>query len=336
MPSTARCRSPWSSARGLIASMATAANPAQRPVTPGLAPYYRRYELPWSPSEEMEQRFRRILRNLLIVLAIIAVIMPFLPRTERVANTDSLPERVVQLVQEPPPPPPPPPPPKPEPQKPVEKAPVTPKPVPPPVDARVKASKSGLLASMDDLAALRDMNLDKLAKNQPKTTDPGDVTQVSRSLILSKAGGTSGGISAPQSSGLAAGSGSLHGYHAGTVKDPTLATGNQGAGATRGGGSGKASRSADEIALVFTRNKGAIDAMYARALRDNPALQGKVVLEITISPAGDITAARVISSDLNDPEFESKLLARIKLFKFEAKDVAALTATKPIDFFPAG
>jgi TonB family protein len=313
--------------------MATAANPARASAAPALAPYYRRYELPWSPSEEMEQRFRRILRNLLIVLAILSVIIPFLHRTERVVNTDSLPERVVQLVQEPPPPPPPPPPPKPEPQKPLEKAP--PKPAPP-VDARVKASKSGLLASMDDLAALRDLNLDKLAKNQPKTTDPGDVTQVSRSLILSKAGGTSGGISAPQSSGLASGGGSLNGYRAGEVKGPTLATGNQGAGATRGGGSGKASRSADEIALVFTRNKGAIDAMYARALRDNPALQGKVVLEITIAPSGDITAARIVSSDLNDPEFESKLLARVRLFKFDAKDVATLTATKPIDFFPAG
>jgi protein TonB len=313
--------------------MAAAANPAQRPVT-GLAPYYRRYELPWSPSEEMERRFRKILRNLVIVFAIVAVIIPFLPRQERVVNTESLPERVVQLVAEPPPPPPPPPPPKPEP-KPLEKAPVTPKPVAP-VDARVKASKSGLLASVDDLAALRDIDLDKLAKNQPKTTDPGDVTQVTRSLITSKAGGTSGGISAPSSSGLASGGGSLNGIHTTQVTDPKLASGNQGSGSTRGGGSGKASRSADEIALVFTRNKGAIDAMYARALRDNPALQGKVVLEITISPAGDITAARVISSDLNDPEFESKLLARVKLFKFEAKDVATLTATKPIDFFPAG
>jgi len=311
--------------------MAAAANPAPRQTT--LAPYYRRYELPWSPSEEMERRFRVILRNLTIAFAIIAVLMPFLPRHERVVNTDSLPERVVQLVMEPPPPPPPPP--KPEPQKPLEKAPVTAKPVPP-VDARVKASKSGLLASMDDLAALRDINLDKLAKNQPKTTDPGDVTEVTRSIITSKAGGTSGGISSPTSSGLAAGSGSLNGIRVAQVKDPTLATGNQGAGATRGGGSGKASRSADEIALVFTRNKGAIDAMYARALRDNPALQGKVVIELTISPSGDITAARIVSSDLNDPAFESKLLSRIRLFKFDAKDVATLTATKPIDFFPAG
>jgi periplasmic protein TonB len=307
-----------------------AANPAQR-IPTVLPPYYRRYELPWSPSEEMERRFRAILRNLAIVFAIFAVLMPFLPRHERTVNTESLPERVVQLVMEPPPPPPPPPPPKPE--KPLEKAPVAPKPIPP-VNPREKASKSGLLANLDDLAALRDqVDLDKFAKNQPKTTDPGDVSVVTRNIITSKAGGTSGGISAPTSSGLAAGSGSLRGIYTTQVKDPNLGAHGQ---ATRAGGSGKASRSADEIALVFTKNKGAIDAMYARALRDNPALQGKVVLELTIAPSGDITAARIVSSELSDKEFESKLLARIRLFKFEAKDVATLTATKPIDFFPAG
>jgi protein TonB len=306
----------------------TAANPAQRAPTT-LAPYYRRYELPWSPSEETERRFRAILRNLAIVFAIIAILMPFLPRHKIVVNTDSLPERVVQLVMEPPPPPPPPPPPKPE--KPVEKAPVVPKPVVP-VDPRVKAAKTAQV--FDQLAALRDVDLDKFQKNQQKTTDPGDVSVVSRNIISSKVGGTSGGISAPTSSGLAAGSGSLRGIYTTQVKDPNM--GASGQGATRAGGSGKASRSADEIALVFTKNKGAIDAMYARALRDNPALQGKVVLELTIAPSGDITAARVVSSDLGDKEFESKLLARIRLFKFEAKDVATLTATKPIDFFPAG
>ncbi|HXC22581.1 MAG TPA: AgmX/PglI C-terminal domain-containing protein [Steroidobacteraceae bacterium] len=310
--------------------MATA-NPAMRAPT-ALVPYYRRYELPWSPSEETERRFRVILRNLGIAATIVAIILYFLPHAERVNNTESLPERVVQLVIQPPPPPPPPPPPKPE--KPLEKVPETKAP-PVPVDPRIKASKSGLLASMDDLAALRDqIDLDKFAKNQKNTTDPGDVSTVTRSLITSKAGGTSGGISAPTSSGLASGSGSLKGIYTTQVKDPNLGAGGQAA--TRAGGSGKASRSADEIALVFTKNKGAIDAMYARALRDNPALQGKVVIELTIAPSGDITAAKIISTELNDPEFESKLLARIRLFKFEAKDVAALTATKPIDFFPAG
>jgi TonB family protein len=280
----------------------------------------------------MERRFRVILRNLVILFAIAAVIMPFLPRHPQVINTESLPERVVQLVMEPPPPPPPPPPPKPE--KPLEKLPVSPKPNPVPVDPRVKASKSGLLANLDDLAALRDqVDLDKFAKNQEKTTDPGDVSLVQRSLITSKAGGTSGGISAPTSSGLASGSGSLNGIRTAQIKDPNLGGGQP---ATRAGGSGKASRGSEEIALVFTKNKGAIDAMYARALRDDPALQGKVVIEMTIAPSGDITAARIVSSELNNPEFEAKLLARIRLFKFDAKDVAALTATKPIDFFPAG
>src|ERR1700723_964053 len=151
-----------------------ALNPANR-VPSGLVPYYRRYDLPWAPSEETERRFRVILRNLAIVFAIIAVILPFLPRHERVVNTDSLPERVVQLVMEPPPPPPPPPPPKPE--KPLEKAPVVPK----PVDPRVKAAKTAQV--FDQLAALRDVDLDKFEKSQQKTTDPGDVSVVSRNII---------------------------------------------------------------------------------------------------------------------------------------------------------
>lgn len=301
------------------------ATAADRPVT--LAPFFRRYELPWSPSEEMERRFRKILRNVVILFAIIAVLIPLLPRHERAINTEALPERVVKLVMQPPPPPPPPPP------KPLEKAPVQPKPTPVPVNPRERAAK--MLAPLDELAALRDQqDLDKFAKDQKKTTDPGDVTMVTRSLITNKAGGMSGGISSPMSSGLAAGSGSLNGIRTTQVKDPTLAGGANGA--TRGGGSGKASRSADEIALVFTRNKGAIDAMYARALRENPALQGKVVIELTIAPSGEVTSVHVLSSELNDKEFEEKLCARIRLFRFEARDVATLTATKPIDFFPAG
>ncbi len=309
--------------------MAASPNPAA-----SLAPYFRRYELPWSPSEEMERRFHAILRNLAIALTLFAIVIALLPKHEQLTNTNTLPERVVKLVMEPPPPPPPPPPPKPEP-KPVEKtAEPTPKPEPRPVDPRVKAAKSGLLANMDDLAALRDVDLDKLAKNQKQTTDPGDVSSVTRSVITSAAGGTSGGINSTRlSSGLAAGSGSLNGIRTTQVQDPKLAAAK---GAVQGGGSGKASRSTEEIALVFTKNKGAIDMLYMRALRDNPALQGKMVVELTIAPSGDVTAVRIVSDDLADPVFEEKLKARIALFKFEARDVAQMIATRTIDFFPAG
>jgi hypothetical protein len=295
-----------------------------------LAPYFRRYELPWSPTEEMDRRFRAILRNSAVLLTLLAIVIVLLPKHEQVANTDSLPERVVKLVMEPPPPPPPP---KPE-VTPLAKTPVaSAKPEPRPVDPRAKAAKSGLLASLDDLAALRDVDLDKLAKNQKQTTDPGDVNTVTRSVITA-AGGTSGGITAQRlSSGLAAGAGSLNGIRTTQVQDPKLAAAK---GSAQSGGSGKASRSAEEIALVFTRNKGAIDMLYMRALRDSPALQGKMVVELTIAPSGDVTAVRIVSDDLNDPQFEEKLKARIASFKFEAKDVAQMIATRTIDFFPAG
>ena len=65
------------------------------------------------------------------------------------------------------------------------------------------------------------------------------------------------------------------------------------------------------------------------------ALQGKLVLEITIAPSGEVTMARIVSSELADPDLERKIVARVRLFRFAARDVEAITATKPIDFFPA-
>ena len=89
------------------------------------------------------------------------------------------------------------------------------------------------------------------------------------------------------------------------------------------------------IELVFDRNKGAIFALYNRALRNDPTLEGKLVLRLTIAPSGQVTLCEVVSSELGDPDLEAKLVARIKLFRFDAKDVEAITTTKPIDFFPA-
>ena len=59
------------------------------------------------------------------------------------------------------------------------------------------------------------------------------------------------------------------------------------------------------------------------------------MVELTISPDGEVTACRIVSSELKDEELERKLVSRIKLFRFDSKDVAPITTTKPIDFFPA-
>jgi TonB family protein len=58
-------------------------------------------------------------------------------------------------------------------------------------------------------------------------------------------------------------------------------------------------------------------------------------VQLTIAPTGEVTDCRVLSSELNDPELEKKLVARIKMFRFDDRDVEAITTTKPIDFFPA-
>ena len=70
-------------------------------------------------------------------------------------------------------------------------------------------------------------------------------------------------------------------------------------------------------------------------MRDNAELQGKLVLEFTISPTGEVTMCRVVSSELKDPELERKIVALVRSFRFEAKDVDTITVTKPIDFLPS-
>jgi protein TonB len=301
-----------------------------------LAPYYRLYDLPWSPTEEVEQRFRKVMRNALIAFVIMAVLITLIPVPEKSrTKAPDIPDRIVRLVIEQKAPPPPPPKiedKKPEPIKPVEQ----PKPTPPKPSAREKAQQSGLLVLQDQLADLRDNSvLDKAAQTKNLTGKIGEQTRSERSLLTSKVGSSSGGINTAQlSRGYGGGTGALSGHTTTQVTSAVLTKQAEDK-VQRGAGSGKASRSEEEIALVFDRNKGAIYALYTRALRDKPDLQGKVVLELTIGADGSIQRCDVISSELNDPELERKLVARVKSFRFEAKDVGTITVTKPIDFFPA-
>jgi len=302
-----------------------------------LAPYYRLYDLPWSPTEEVEARFRKVVRNAFIVFAIFAILIPLLPVPEKpLTRAPDIPDRIVKLVIEKKVPPPPPPPPKveekkPEPIKPVEQPKPEPRPQP---TARERAQKQ-MANVMDQLADLRDLSVvDKAAQTRNLTGKVGESTRSERSLLTSKVGASSGGINtAALSRGYGGGQGALEGHTTTQVTSAVLTQQAQDK-VQRAAGSNKASRSEEEIALVFVRNKGAIDSMYQRALRDKPDLQGKVVLELTIAPDGSVQRCEIVSSELNDPELERKLVARVRSFRFEAKDVGTLTVTKPIDFFP--
>jgi len=309
--------------------------------------YYRVYELPWSLGDEEEKRFWRILRNVAIGLTLVGLLLPFLPLPQPdLTQAPVIPPRLARVVierQAPPPPPPPPPkvvevtpPPAAVPDKVVKEI---PKPQPQ-VDrveqARRKAASSGLLQLQDELADLRDSAAaEKAMQSRDLSGAVGETARAERSLITSTVGKGSGGINtAALSRGTGSGAGALNAHATGQVEVPAgIASGK--AEVQRTSNSNKGSRSREEIELVFDRNKSAIYALYSRALRDNPSLQGKLVLQITIAPSGEVTACSVVSSDLNDPELERKLVSRIKLFRFEEKDVESVTTTKPIDFFPA-
>jgi protein TonB len=318
----------------------------------------------WTVSEEEERRFRRILRDILIICALLCLIMPWLPVPKADRNQpEELPPRLAKalLERETPPPPPvkvEPVPSKPEATKPEpKKPPVTearkPEPDKAPGEkieaARRRASGVGLLAMKNELADLRGA---PVAAQFEKNIKPGPGVGTgsgpgvgagkspglpSRSLITSNATGSSGGINTASLS-RDTGGGGLAGRSTTVVQGVMGGDGGGGAGTggtLKRGASGKASRSIEDIKLVFDRNKGSIYTIYNRALRDDPTLQGKVVVKLTIAPSGQVLDCQLVSSELRAPDLERKLLVRIKQFDFGPKAVDTMVVTYPIDFLPS-
>lgn len=224
--------------------------------------------------------------------------------------------------------------------------------------ARRKVAGVGLLANSKDLAELRGAPMAVQINPVKPGLGVGSGTGVGvgagneagvpvRNMITSNAAGGSGGINTAGYSSNTGGGG-LAGRSTTLVEGAAGGGGGGGAGragsagaqADKGGTvqrgkSGKASRTLEEIKLVLEKNKGAIYAIYNRALREDPTLQGKVVLELKIAPAGNVIDCRIISSELKSPELEAKLLARVRQFDFGAKDVEQMNTTWPLDFLPS-
>lgn len=309
-------------------------------------PFYREYELPWTSSSGQERKFRRLLAIIFAATFVLGIIWPWIPTmAPDPYDVEKIPPRIAKLLlQEKPPPPPPPKPKELEPAEPdsikepeLERV-VEKEPEPEPIDykkiAREKA-QAALMPFTEDLAALADSDvLERVADNRVLTSSVGVAVRNERAMITSKVGAASRGINTANMSRNTGGTG-LGDRSTTQVSSPVAGLGQSAGGARRSGSSGKASRSREEIELVFDRNKGAIFALYNRALRMDPSLEGKLVLRLTIAPSGEVTFCEIVSSELGDEDLERKLVQRIRMFRFEAKDVEAITTTKPIDFFPA-
>jgi len=70
-------------------------------------------------------------------------------------------------------------------------------------------------------------------------------------------------------------------------------------------------------------------------LRADPSLRGEVVLELLIEPGGTVADIRVVASELPDQELMSRLVSRIRMFDFGAKDVGTTRISYPVHFLPS-
>ncbi|MCH8100555.1 MAG: energy transducer TonB [Proteobacteria bacterium] len=310
-------------------------------------PYYREYDLPWTLGSDQDKKFRRVLGTVLLVLGVLSLVWPFIPVPEPDPyDVTQIPPRIAKLLLEERPLPPPPPPKveaaepdnsEPEQVVEVEKEPEPvpqPEPVPDREEIAREQAQAAFLPFADDLADLVDNELlNQVADNRTLSASVGGAVRNERSMITSKVGATSGGINTASLSRNTGGT-SIAGRTTTRVDSSVAGIGPAG-GARRSGSSGKASRSREEIELVFDKNKGAIFALYNRALRRDPTLEGKLVLRLTIDPSGIVSFCEIVSSELDDEELERKLVQRVRMFRFAAKDVEPITTTKPIDFFPA-
>lgn len=317
-------------------------------------------QLPWSTGDKENQLFRRITYSALgaTILAAVLVGWQDLPPQTREEKT-KLPPQLARIIQAKTPPPPPvvepvkqpekkPPPkvekkPPPEPvKKPVvvEKAP-SPVVEKPKVDkeqqvklARENASKQGVLAFSDQLMAMREsVSVDNLAATE-QIKGAGQQAQTQRKVVGRKVSTTSQGLSQANLSSDIGSKGTLQGR-----KTTEFVAQEEGVAqlATKRIESASeviGDRDVESIRKTLDANKGAIYSLYRRALRKDPGLQGKMTVSLVIEPDGSVSDVTLVHSELNAPELEKKLMARIKLISFQAQQVTQTTLEYAFNFLP--
>lgn len=322
---------------------------------------YKQVALDWQPSNTNEREFYRISALVLCLTIIMAVILSVVsvPEKERRAVT-VVPDRIAKFISQKAKPPVPVEKPKPKVEvKPVipSKPEVKPKPTierkkPSEVveqkpltetqqKARETAASSGLLAlsnELNDLVDSGDVAQKVAGKLESNSTAASQTVGHNANVITSNVATTGGTINAG-AYGSTVGKTELSAREIVAAKSELLeepTPTEKAATDAKNMQAGASGRSYEENAtIIFDKNKGSLYALYDRERRKSPGLKGKIVLEITISKTGDVTNVKMVSSTLNNPSLESRIVSRIKQFKFGTNGAGPITITYPIEFLPS-
>jgi hypothetical protein len=210
-----------------------------------------------------------------------------------------------------------------------------------------KVGKAGILAFRDKFASLAQ---DKVAPRLGTDARYGDADDVSnpsmtsRSMLTTNAPGSSGGINIASFSRNVGGGGGSGSGGGGGIQGVQVGRATSGISSIGGGGGGDrprardgqaASRTDEEIQIVFDRYKASFYRLYNRELRQDPTLRGQMVLLLTIEPDGSVSMCKLQSTDMDAPNLAAQVVDRVLTINFGAKDdVQALTIVYPIDFLP--
>jgi len=303
-------------------------------------------QLPWDTSSSDERKFKAIVFILFILSLTLSILISrvILPPKER--KRAEIPERMVKMVLEQKKkviPPPPPPPPKEE-KKPEKKEPKKKKPEkkkiikkkppekkPDRQKAREVAEKQ--MAVFDALADLRDeAPINKIEQKKQLTLGETKARTVERDMITNSAKQGSGGVRIGKASSGIAGTG-LSGGGSQTVSSGLALTRQKQK--RRATVAGKSQRPSENIEQYMDRNKSKFFALYNRELRRNPGMEGEVIFKITILPSGKVSHVKIVSSDLNNPKLEKRLMTLIRLINFGAMKVETWSDNYRMTFLPS-
>ena len=314
-------------------------------------------QLPWDYDEQDEKNYWVILSALILISLLFSwVVSSTILKEQAPRSRAEIPERFVQLVLEqkrkvvtPPPPP------KvveveekkvepeikpeikKEPEekkielKPKQKEIVEVKPQGNRDDAREKAKQN--LAVFDVFADIRDADTSKkIADNNQLSADVGTAKTVERNLITNTAKQNSGGVKLAKASTNIGGTGLEGGGSRQVSSNLSAAKIDQRRGAS---GGGLAERPAENIEKFMDRHKSSFFTLYNRALRKTPSMQGEVIFNIVILADGKVSKVSIVSSDLNNPKLERKLLTQIRAIRFTAMTVLVWNDNYRISFIPS-
>ena len=136
--------------------------------------------------------------------------------------------------------------------------------------------------------------------------------------------GGSGGIGDMLGGLLGGGGGSIGTKAKGSIRTPSARDIDMGA----GGGS----RSVSEIMAVVRARTPGLRHIYNKYLKLRPGFAGKVTLNFTIAPGGDIISIRTVSSTTGYGEFDSAVQQAVSRWRFKVIKSGNTTVTIPFSF----